>query len=66
MGIFSRLFLKLHSSNSNKVIAVDLLDELIKIEKQMGRNRNPHPNENKYESRIIDIDILFYGSSNKF
>ena len=41
---------------------VDLLDELIKIEKQMGRNRNPHPNENKYESRIIDIDILFYGS----
>ena len=28
----------------------------------MGRNRKPHFNENKYVSRIIDIDILFYGS----
>jgi len=36
----------------------DLLDQLLKIEREMGRARSM----NGYESRIIDLDILFYGS----
>lgn len=36
----------------------DLLDQLLKIEKEMGRERSM----NGYESRIIDLDILFYGN----
>lgn len=35
-----------------------LLDECLLIEKQLGRTRR---NSDGYESRIIDIDILFYG-----
>jgi len=35
---------------------IKLLDELLDIEKEMGRERKTH----KYESREIDIDILFY------
>ena len=61
-GFSADYFLNFIVQIQTKLLPVDLLDELIKIEKQMGRNRNPHPNENKYESRIIDIDILFYGS----
>ncbi len=35
---------------------IELLDELLNIEKEMGRERKIH----KYEPREIDIDILFY------
>lgn len=35
----------------------DLLVEILSIEKTMGRNRL-----SKWEPRVIDIDILFYGS----
>ncbi|MFC2107563.1 2-amino-4-hydroxy-6-hydroxymethyldihydropteridine diphosphokinase, partial [Bacteroidota bacterium] len=35
-----------------------LLEEILRIENEMGRKRN----NTGYESRIIDIDILFYGS----
>jgi 2-amino-4-hydroxy-6-hydroxymethyldihydropteridine diphosphokinase len=35
----------------------DLLDEVIRIETTMGRKRSG----SGYESRVIDIDILFYG-----
>jgi len=49
----------------NQVIVVmtdvepfQLIDDLLDIEKTMGRKRNDY---RKYESRIIDIDILFYG-----
>lgn len=37
--------------------AMDLLHTLLQVEKEMGRVRNT-----KWEPRIIDIDILFYGS----
>ena len=37
---------------------LQLIDCCIDIEKTMGRKRNDY---RKYESRIIDIDILFYG-----
>lgn len=37
-----------------------LIDSCLKIEKKMGRERNRTGN---YESRIIDVDILFYGDS---
>lgn len=36
----------------------DLLEKCLEIEKSMGRVRNTAA----YESRIIDIDILFYGN----
>jgi 2-amino-4-hydroxy-6-hydroxymethyldihydropteridine diphosphokinase len=35
----------------------ELLDEIIRIETKMGRKRSTRG----YESRVIDIDILFYG-----
>jgi deoxyguanosine kinase len=35
-----------------------LISQCLEIEKELGRERN---NSGKYESRIIDIDILFYG-----
>jgi len=38
--------------------AADILEKILNIEKLMGRQR-----EVKWGSRIIDIDILFYGSA---
>lgn len=38
----------------------DLLDTCKKIEKQLGREPNPVPNN--YQDRNIDIDILFYNN----
>ena len=61
-GFSADYFLNFIIQIQTKLLPIDLLDELIKIEKQMGRYRKPHLNENKYVSRIIDIDILFYGS----
>lgn len=34
-----------------------LLKALLKIEKKLGRNRNP---DSGYQSRIIDLDVLYY------
>lgn len=39
--------------------AIELLDQLQSIEKEIGREKKSNSG---YESRIIDIDILFYGS----
>ena len=36
----------------------ELMDALIKIEEKMGRIRDP---ESGYQSRVIDLDILYYG-----
>jgi 2-amino-4-hydroxy-6-hydroxymethyldihydropteridine diphosphokinase len=41
---------------NTRLRAVDLLKQLLKIEMQMGRVRGAE----KYSSRVIDIDILFY------
>jgi 2-amino-4-hydroxy-6-hydroxymethyldihydropteridine diphosphokinase len=41
-----------------KLLAEDALIQLLQIEKEMGRNRLQ-----KWEPRIIDIDILFWGDS---
>jgi 2-amino-4-hydroxy-6-hydroxymethyldihydropteridine diphosphokinase len=35
---------------------VELLNKVLSIEKELGRERGGH----RYEDRIIDIDILFY------
>jgi 2-amino-4-hydroxy-6-hydroxymethyldihydropteridine diphosphokinase len=53
-----------HKSNFlNQVLKIntslrpeEILEEIIKIEKLSGRKRS----NNKYEARVIDIDILFY------
>ena len=38
----------------------ELIKEVLDIERELGRVRNP--DSNRYESREIDIDIIFYGS----
>ncbi|MDP4291155.1 MAG: 2-amino-4-hydroxy-6-hydroxymethyldihydropteridine diphosphokinase [Bacteroidota bacterium] len=53
-------FLNIAIELSTKLSALELLDVLLNIEKQLGRERNPLIKE--YESRPIDIDILFYGT----
>ncbi len=49
----------------NKVLHIEtqlyahqLLDALLEIEQKLGRVR--HPSSNSYESRTIDLDILFF------
>lgn len=44
-----------------KLDANQLLHSLIKIENELGRKRN----SNTYQSRTIDLDILFYGDEVK-
>lgn len=61
-GMFNvQNFLNIALKLSTKLTAIELLNVLIEIEEQLGRKRNPLTIE--YESRPIDIDILFYGSS---
>ena len=54
-------FLNVALKLSTTLTPFELLDLLLEIEEQSGRKRNPYNSE--YESRSIDIDILFYGSS---
>ena len=53
-------FLNIALKLTTDLTAFQLLDLLLKTEEQLGRTRNPLSTE--YESRPIDIDILFYGS----
>ena len=57
----AKKFLNIALKLSTELTAIELLDVLLKIEEQLGRKRNPLITE--YESRPIDIDILFYGST---
>ena len=50
-------FLNTCISIQTRLAAEVVLEELLSIEKQMGRERT---NSDIYESRIIDLDILFY------
>ena len=54
-------FLNIALKITTELTAIELLYALLKIEEQSGRKRNQNINE--YESRPIDIDILFYGSA---
>ena len=54
-------FLNIAVKITTKLSAIELLDALLKIEEQSGRKRNQNIGE--YESRPLDIDILFYGST---
>lgn len=54
---FLNIALKLSTTHT----AIALLNVLLEIEEQLGRKRNPLIT--KYESRPIDIDILFYGTA---
>jgi len=54
-------FLNIALKITTGLSAIELLDALLKIEEQSGRKRNQ--NSIEYESRPIDIDILFYGSA---
>lgn len=53
-------FLNMALSFETAICAEDLLPELLSIEQQLGRVR--YCNEINYESRTIDIDILFFGN----
>jgi 2-amino-4-hydroxy-6-hydroxymethyldihydropteridine diphosphokinase len=57
----AKSFLNIALKLTTKLTAFELLDELLKIEELLGRKRNQLITE--YESRPIDIDILFYGST---
>ena len=56
----AKSFLNIAVKLTTELAAFELLDALLKIEEQLGRKRNPAAME--YESRPIDIDIMFYGS----
>lgn len=68
MGFVGGLFLNaavLYRTSSFAGGAMDVLDRVKAIERAMGRTDGPeYDAEGKriYHSRIIDIDILFYGS----
>jgi 2-amino-4-hydroxy-6-hydroxymethyldihydropteridine diphosphokinase len=57
----AKSFLNIAVKLTTKLAAFELLDAVLKIEEQLGRKRNAGAIE--YESRPIDIDIMFYGSS---
>lgn len=42
-----------------ELLPEELLSDCAEIENLMGRHRNP---ENRFEARVIDIDILFFGT----
>ena len=54
-------FLNIALKITTGLSANELLQALLKIEEQSGRKRNE--NRAEYESRPIDIDILFYGQA---
>lgn len=54
-------FLNIALKLTTTLTAIALLNVLLEIEEQLGRKRNPLITE--YESRPIDIDILFYGTA---
>lgn len=56
----AKSFLNIAVKLTTVLSVFQFLDELLKIEEQLGRTRNPLTTE--YESRPIDIDILFWGS----
>jgi 2-amino-4-hydroxy-6-hydroxymethyldihydropteridine diphosphokinase len=57
----AQYFLNIVLKITTQLTAFEVLDELLHIETQLGRR--PNPGVTAYESRPIDIDILFYGSS---
>lgn len=56
----AKSFLNIAVKMTTGLSAFQFLQVLLKIEEQLGRTRNPLTTE--YESRPIDIDILFWGS----
>jgi 2-amino-4-hydroxy-6-hydroxymethyldihydropteridine diphosphokinase len=52
-------FLNIAVKITTELSAIELLHALLKIEEESGRIRNQ--NKIEYESRPVDIDILFYG-----
>lgn len=57
----AKSFLNIALKITTNLTSFELLAELLKIEELLGRKRNHLITE--YESRPIDIDILFYGST---
>ncbi len=52
-------FLNMALSFKTEMNAEELLSELLSVEKQLGRFRNNI--DDRYQSRIIDVDILLFG-----
>jgi len=61
-GFSADFFLNLVIEIKTNFSPLNLLNELIKIENQMGRFRVTKNTKTNYESRVIDIDILFFGN----
>ena len=61
-GFSADFFLNFVIELKTNLSPLDLLHELLKIETQMGRFRKKNTTKRKYDSRVIDIDILFFGN----
>ena len=61
-GFDSDFFLNFIIEINTNLNPLELLEKLIEIEKLMGRVRENKLSKNTYESRVIDLDILFYGN----
>ena len=53
-------FLNMAVKINSTLTPIDLLQDIMKIEKELGRVRNQ--SSEGYDSRVIDIDIIYYGS----
>lgn len=58
LGFEGEAFLNLVVIMTTELAPAELMTELLSIEKQLGRERNSGVG---YQSRTVDIDILFYG-----
>lgn len=58
LGFEGEAFLNLVVIMTTELAPAELMTELLSIEKQLGRERNSGVG---YQSRTVDVDILFYG-----
>ena len=61
-GFSADFFLNFVIEIKTNLSAYNLLDRLLKIENEMGRFRTKNIKKKQYDSRVIDIDILFFGN----
>ena len=61
-GFSADFFLNFVIEIKTNLSAYNLLNKLLKIENEMGRFRTKNIKKKQYDSRVIDIDILFFGN----
>ncbi len=61
-GFSADFFLNFVIEIKTNLSPYNLLEGLLKIENEMGRFRKKNIKKKQYDSRVIDIDILFFGN----